>query len=450
MSGMRRTPLWRSLTSATAGLVVLLAARPLDDPDLWWHVRAGEQTLTEHALPHSETWSWTSQGRPWVPTSWASDVALGLAHRVAGWDGVRVLTVLVAGLFCWLLARCVSAGRSPEAAAAGFALVAVVCAGYLRERPQAVSLVLCTWLAVRCHAQLEGRTVGVPGVVAMTWLWANLHGMWVLAPVALLASGVLGHRPRRAVALTLAALVSAAVTPVGPHLLGQPFVIADRAQAIAEWAPVRPLSWQAGELVLMLTVLVAGWWKGLPGNALVFGAATLLVAVTAARFVAPAAVLLAPLLADALHRLLPDTGQTAPWLLPRLALAAGVGAAMVMLLAGPSISGSVPVALTNRLSQHPGARVLVDYDVGGVVVGLAPDVRAAVDGRTEVYDPAFLQRYLSMTEGRGAWRDTLAALTPTAALVEARGPVAGWLLDHGWTEDARSGRWALLFPKASS
>ncbi|MFP5335096.1 MAG: hypothetical protein ACLGIV_07275, partial [Actinomycetes bacterium] len=64
--------------------VTRLAARPIDDPDTWWHLRLGEEFSTG--------WSLTDPGqltpfatRPWFATQWLPEV---VAWRVETWLGL--------------------------------------------------------------------------------------------------------------------------------------------------------------------------------------------------------------------------------------------------------------------------------------------------------------------------------------------------------------------------
>jgi hypothetical protein len=437
-----RAPLWENLTWAVAGTLLTLSARPLDDPDTWWHVRAGDSVLDGHGIPRHESWTFTSAGRPWLPTSWAADAAMALAHRLAGWEGLRVLVLLVAAAFATLLIRHLREETTPEGAALTFALVAVVCSGYLRERPQAAALCLAVWLAWRGARLREGLGVNLLGIAGVTWLWAQVHGSWPLVPVVLLVSAVLGQQAKRGLLAAGVAVLAAALTPLGPALLLAPFRVAERAQDIAEWRAVRPLSWQALEILVLVALVVVGVARGLDGHEALFALAALAGSLSAVRLVAPAVVLASPVLAAAAGRALPRTGATTPRALPvALALTGAVGAAALIITTAP-IARSVPVSLVTALS--PGSRVLVDYNVGGLVAGLARTSKPAVDGRTEVFDPAFLASYLAMTRARGDWHAVLDRLDADEAIVRSRGELAPRLVALGWRVVARQGTWALL------
>lgn len=444
---VRKAPLWSVLTAAVAAMVVAQAARPLDDPDVWWHVRSGDQILSAHRLPSKETWVYSALGRRWVPTSWLSDVIFSVAHRAAGWQGVRLLTVLVAATFALLLARGLRVVPSPLASAITYTMVSIACIGYLRERPQAFSLVLMVVLAGWAEATRNGRPPSWYRVLPISWCWACLHGMWVLVPLVLLLSGACGGRTalRRSLAPALLSMGSAALTPVGPRLVVQPFVVAHRAREIAEWAPVHVRSLQMLLVVTLACVFVAGRHWMTRGDGF-FVSAILVFALLAVRDVAPAFVLLSLPLGRVITGLAPGSLPQTPQTLFRSVAAVGPLAAFTMLAITPSVSADVPLELLNALNRQAGAHVLVDYNVGGLVTGTARDVSPAVDGRTDIYDSGWLHRYLLMTEARGDWRAMLRSLDPDLAVLQQSGALARALQADGWRQENVQSGWVLLAP----
>jgi hypothetical protein len=237
----------------------------------------------------------------------------------------------------------------------------------------------------------------------------------------------------------VASATAAAITPVGPRLAVQPFVVARRARDIEEWSPVHLLSWQALLLVGLALLLLK-----VPREERLFAVGVLGFACLAVRDVAPATILLAPLLARRLEDLLPASHARVPLAVPTALAAAALGLAVASLSITRAVSSSVPTALASQLDHDAGAHVLVDYDIGGLVTGQARHVSPAVDGRTDVYDPSWLHAYLQMTLLRGDWRPLLAQLHPDRALVQRDGGLAHVLTAAGWQVDQTEGDWGLL------
>ena len=55
-----------------------MAARGMTDPDVWWHLRTGQLMLQNHALFHTDPYSFTRFGQPWVNHEWLSQILLFL------------------------------------------------------------------------------------------------------------------------------------------------------------------------------------------------------------------------------------------------------------------------------------------------------------------------------------------------------------------------------------
>jgi hypothetical protein len=62
------------------------------DPDIWWHIRAGDWIAQHHALPRFAIFSQYSE-RPWTDYSWAFDLMVSGIHAVFGLPGIPGLLV---------------------------------------------------------------------------------------------------------------------------------------------------------------------------------------------------------------------------------------------------------------------------------------------------------------------------------------------------------------------
>src|SRR5262245_32078523 len=60
------------------------------DPDLWWHLKTGEQIVTTKTIPHTDDYSFTKTGTEWVAHEWLTEVVLYGVFKFLG------LTALVA------------------------------------------------------------------------------------------------------------------------------------------------------------------------------------------------------------------------------------------------------------------------------------------------------------------------------------------------------------------
>ena len=119
----------------------------------------------------------------------------------------------------------------------------------LSPRPHLVSFL---FLAITLHAWLGTARDLRPRwwLLALSWVWACSHGMWLLGPMVGLAviGGLLLERRlptgrlARLLAVPVGSVVAAALTPAGPGLVLVPFTTRGTSQQyIAEWGvPVVP------------------------------------------------------------------------------------------------------------------------------------------------------------------------------------------------------------------
>jgi len=50
------------------------------DGDVSWHIATGQWILAHHAIPHTDPFSFTWAGKPWVPIEWLAELIYGAAY----------------------------------------------------------------------------------------------------------------------------------------------------------------------------------------------------------------------------------------------------------------------------------------------------------------------------------------------------------------------------------
>ena len=458
----RMSNAWVALSALTAALVLPVAARPLVDFDVWWHVRTGQAIIASHSVPHVETWSWTAAGRPWVLTSWLSDVIFGGIYDAFGWRGVLLLRLFGAVSLLAVLARYLLRAATPFNGLV-FAVVAVGLVPFLTERPQLFSLLFVVWLAGVLSNARRGLLPRPLVFLAVTYIWTNVHGMWVLAPAMLLLGCLaywLDDRTSARAALPRAALLAmgsvalSALTLAGPRIVYWSLQVHSAAGLISEWRPT--VLWNVrycGTLVLML-LLAAAWARSkqqIPWSEIVVALALFVFSTVAVRYVAPALILLAPMAVQRLNVAFPLKSKLLMprWVAPAI-FGGGVALAITLAFANSAIASGVPTRIVDDLKAMPQSqvRVLNDYNVGGVLTGFgAPKVSVAIDGRTDVYAPEYVERYIRATRGLVDWEKLVDSLNPDAAVLGHGGALAQLLVEQrGWTVERTDGAYDLLLP----
>jgi hypothetical protein len=442
-----------SLLVGTAG--VCLSAYGNNDPDLYWHRVLGEQWLTHHSLALDPDPIAFTPGRDWFPTAWAMEAVYAALTSVAGYSGVTSLRFLLAVAFYLALARYLFGVASPRTAALVLAAVGLPASLAVQDRPQTVSLVLCTLILGAIHRALKADVLPRWWIVVLvTWVWANLHGLWIIVPgllalLALIRALERSARWREPALLAAAAVLAAALTPVGPRLLTAPLLLSSATPQIAEWAPTSlrsPSGWGLGAaLGLVLVCALAGYRAD--RRRIVYVVALAVFGFWAFRNAVFASVLLCLVLVEAIETVAAKGSDVlvprrlALALLPMLLLTA---LATYHLHAG--IPGTMPRKIAAALDAMPRpVRVVTEYNVSGFLREFGGDrVRVSIDGRSDRYGARTIRVHGRMLDGERGWRRDLDTLRPDVVVVGKDSALRELLADGGWRVTVIDHEYAML------
>lgn len=439
------------------GLAVRHAMRPLRNDDTFFHLRYGAEFLGGWSL--DEPGSVTDYAtRDWVPTQWLPQVALAKLEELGGLAAVSWvagLAFVAYAVVLYLAAR----QEAPALVAVLMATLAFIASGQgLSARPQMLSyLLVAVVVAAWLRSCRDGRVRW--WLVPVTWLWAMCHGMWPVA-VVIGAVAVIGGRLDgtfrgglllRQAAVPLLSVVIAALTPLGPRLIGEVIVVASRGAYFAEWGPPKftepfaltvvavlgvtvlllvhrgPVSWTH-----TLLLLVAGGW-----------------AIYSMRTTPVAAAMMAPLGAAALARLLPKRpdGGHDRWLAVAMG---GAGLALLAALVPPSAEAGPerPVWVDSTLDDLPaGTRLLNSWDWGGWLMYRHPQLELLMHGYGDSFTTDELDRNVDITRVQPGWHDLVEDVDADYALVDPGSPLGYALVEAlGWRVVQDSEHMQLLAP----
>ena len=436
------------------GLALFLRKFALNDGDTWSHIATGEWILAHAKVPHSDPFSYTMGGAPWIAHEWLSEVLFALAFRWSGLNGVVLLAAAAGGAAILVMALRVARDLSGPALLAVLALAVGLCLNSLLARPHLLALPL---LAAWCSCLLAARDAGgapplwLAGIMT---LWSNLHGGFVvglalIAPFALEAVFEAPQGDRLAIArrwtlFGLSATAAALVNPYGVDTLLLPLRLMslENLSRIGEWAPqdFSRVNWMEITLIVLVGFALAKPMATPPMRSTLV-AILIAMALSHVRhmqllgIIGPMA--LAPSVAAAIGRRKPSDEDRA--LTAKLAIAAAlaVGLAMVSLrLTSPIVQSDGPAepisalrAVRPELRSQP---VLNGYGFGGYLIWSG--VRPFIDARADMYGNSMINLYLKLNEGDpGAIDETLRRYRIAWTIFAPRDPIVS-VLDHrpGW------------------
>jgi hypothetical protein len=440
-----------------------MAARGISDPDVWWHLRTGQLMMQNHALFHTDPYSFTRFGEPWVNHEWLSQILLFNLYRVSGFGGLIVgFGIAIAATLLLVYAR--SPGR-PYLAALITLWGAVASAPAWGVRPQMFSLLLASIFLVLLEASANRPSL-LWWTPPLMLVWANLHAGYPLGLVfigifligeAIEAAVYAEQWPRSAARLKSLALAFVlclalvAVNPNGLRLYSYPFeTLSSPAMQkfIQEWFSPDFHDPMYLPLLLMLLALLAGLAlspRRVRPRDLVLLLAVVPAALRSMRHIPILMLVLVPIVAGLAEAWLQqvgvgrflEVGQRQPTrrivainvlVLIATSILALSRVQHVIRTQGETEAQHFPRAAAAFLSrERPPGPILNHYNFGGYFIWkLYPEYRVFSDGRADVYGDSFMADFAatyylkddwSMPFKR--WGIATVALPPDAPLVTA-------------------------------
>jgi hypothetical protein len=452
---MTETTRWRRLTPRHLILLVpwigiaIAAAKPIADNSFLWHVRAGTLQLDLGRVLTTDPFSFTMHGAAWRTQSWLVELGYGLLERWTGGLGwVRFELVIVAGLTYLLLATVVHR-RSRNVLATGVLMAAFTWLAVAFEvpRPVVFSGLFLVMLVVMLDRDLLWP---VPLVL---WVWAAVHGAWIIGIGYLVVHSLATKRPVGKTARVVGvSLVAVTVTAHGLgvwHILWEFFRNRDALSYIEEWAIPNVLSVQVLPYVLLFVLLLVGAIRGrLAMRSLWVIVPFFVFGLSAGRSLYPAMIVLLPFAT----RGWPERWRWRPGVVSAREAAGNVvvGACLLVLplgLVAVAHSGidteRFPVRAVQYLALGP---AWTDDGTGGYLIYAEwPAREVFIDDRAELYGAEFMREFVNTRRGAPVWKDVMAKYGIRQVLVESDAGLARALREAGWmVRYEEADRWMVL------
>ena len=174
---------WRTETGIFLGIWLILMFTGRDsffnDPGSFWHVKVGQNILSSGQLPHTDTFSFTRAGQPWIANQWLGECVLAVLDYLGGQDTLLLATVTVlACMYTWVAHRLLRAGLHPLLAILIMVLAILASAYHFHPRPHLITILFLGLL----FAGLCDFEAGRLPLWRLFWLvplfviWCNVHG----------------------------------------------------------------------------------------------------------------------------------------------------------------------------------------------------------------------------------------------------------------------------------
>jgi hypothetical protein len=455
-------------------VVAYVACQTFADPDIWGHVKFGQDILQSGSIPERDSYSYLTGGAYWINHEWLAEVIFAAVFALGGSRGLILmkagLTFLTLGLVYWHLLR-----RGLSALRGGIVLmfaVHLVSLGVRFVRPHSFTYLLFVVTLLLLDQADRGRLRWLWGIPIVFTLWVNLHGGF-LAGLAIVIVWSFVHiavsvyRTHKICPSILAfggsviiAAIAILLNPYGRgllHFLMQPATFI--RPEIMEWQPTNIMSPYGVIYLVFLAMAMAGCLysrrERRPGPIAVL-CCMALVPLLAYRH-GPLFGLAIPLLAgehigDAWNRW--SSNASSVWQKRREACAQRCLAGLAIAAASVALYSSLPYMKCIRIDPVRGtsfpARAVAVLSNSGAEGNLAIDFnwgeyaiwhlshrfKVSFDGRREtIYSDEVRKENLNFTFGIGDWdklirdRDThMALVQKTRALFNLLKLTPGWVL----------------------
>jgi hypothetical protein len=410
--------------------------RGVYDPDIWWHMRAGEWVLQNHTVPRTNFLSTAGYGKPWVLYSWIFDITVAGLYRMFGLLGPIILypvamSLLIAAML-WLLTGKfgVTFPKRVLVMALSVAALAPVCS----PRPGLCSvLFLVVELNILVHSR-QTHSSRIAFVLPFLFaLWANVHvqfvyGLFVLGffavepliePVLQRIQGTLGNERRPAGRGFLLLSICILATLANPYFLQLYEVILGLVRQTGQYryiSELQPPTFHSFGSVAELLLILFAWaaliyrryFRWIPVCFLLVGTVFAFRTVRDVWFGVLAAVF-----AIGVSSMRADTQLFRPtrWMLPAVASLTLMGSFFIA-KAHPlsraelwkDTAEEFPVAAVDFIKRQGLAGPLYnDWNWGGFLIWDLPTIPVYVDSRTNIAGDEILERTIAVWSGAGDW-----------------------------------------------
>ena len=421
--------LWLSLALCfLCALSLLLSIQP---HDYWFYVRIGKDILQTGSIPRVDTISFSRAGRPIYYQPWLSAVIFWLAYKTGGAILTFLLRSLSIGLaygLIWLMTR--AAGAGPRLTTVLVIVLGLSSGNNWSMRPQILVyplFVLIFWNLWRWQ-QNKDRSVWLLAV--SSFLWANLHGSFILLFLLGGAALLFGKGDRKKLVVWLVvALITSLINPRGVEVWRYVFDLlrspSDQLYSV-EWLPPVNQGWQMNIFFAWLLVFIPlvtfsshrfsllEWiwflgfgWLAFSGVRYVIWFMFILTVYTAA------------ILAEWDQRVLDQPVETsAPavnillggvFILIPVILLPGVREAWWQKAPPVYALNTTPIAATEWLAAHPElpGPLFGDYAFSGYLSFMLPSRPPWIDSRFNAFPPEQWEEYQTITSAAPDWQTLL-------------------------------------------
>ena len=180
-----------------------IGAHAFGDPDVAWHIAAGDLIRDIKSIPFHDSWSYTATDERWYNISWVFDVFISLLFEKTGFSGLYAITLLAfSGAIAIMAHHSVKRGADLLTVLLLLTPILLVVFFGTIARPHMFSVIFTIIFFIFLHKYREnGKICSLLILPVIMVLWVNIHGGFLLAfpIIAVFAGEALLNKNRKAV-----------------------------------------------------------------------------------------------------------------------------------------------------------------------------------------------------------------------------------------------------------
>lgn len=458
-------------------LLLIMALRTPLDTDMWWHLRAGEETWLNRQVYSVDTFSFTRSGQIWLNHSWLSQVMMFVLFQTGGYLALSVWVAVTAATSMAL----VYFQMEGHSLLRGAILILAGAAASVvwSPRPQIMSLVLFGLVSYLLYLYKWKKKNHLIWLVPIFLIWGNLHGGYVLGVILLgvMIGGELLNKIipgktefhmdwpeiRKLVFWASSGMLAVLINPFGIGMWKIPFnTVGVKAlqDFISEWASPdfhqlfqQPMLW----MLFLIFIAIGISKKTIDGTDLLSLIVFSWFAFTARRNFGPFAMVSAPVISRHLHDIF-ENWKSEGKNKNKLSATAGnisdntrnwINLAIIVLLVVAASWKAVDVNKTSfvrekeseifpsqavdiLLNENNPGKIFNEYNWGGYLIWHLRDFQVFVDGRTDLYGDEILDDYLAVVKVQKGWNQILDINKIDILLIKSGSNLEIFAKNKGW------------------
>jgi len=446
----------------------LVLVRPINDPDIWWHLRTGQYILQSFHVPRTDIYSFTAFGRPWIAPEWLLESVMYALYYLFGWIGLNVISALVSALvFLYVARHCQAPAQIVLVAAIASQTAALV---VLRDpRPRLATLIFSAVFLVVLRNYTRSGTKRLWILPPLMIAWVNLHPGYPVGLVLILLAGiasVLGKNRKRLphlASIFVLCLIAISVNPYGLRMYTYPFETQYSAiymSIITEWNAPDFRDYEALPFLLLILGIISVLGlseKKISSFDLLSLMMVCFLSLRSKRHVSLLSLVSIPVLAEHSWNWISSTSYgrrigasqnsretLLPVLLILVILIIHLPAVLQTIRSPINMSEKPVAAIRFMQEQNLPNNVFSKYEWNDYLVWASPSKKVFIDGR-DVYGDKFLMEFFRLyTEGQD-WEAAFQRFGVNTVMVEPSSPLSSLIRGNTSWSEVYDDRQAVIF-----